>query len=631
MQHTDSLIGQVFGRFRLERKIGEGGMGSVYEARRISDFEQIVAVKVLLQDLHRADTLRRFRTEQQALAALQHPHIVSFIDGGVTSDGVPYLVMDYVDGVPLDEYCRVNRLNVRDRVQLMVPVLDAIQHAHSRLFVHCDLKFSNILVTASGEPKLLDFGVAKLLNPEHYGIAPHLTQAAARPFTPDFASPEQLRGDPLVTATDVYSMGVILYWLLTGTHPFESLRNEPIALLKAVCESTPEFASRRLASIRRTDATQSDRIVEERSTTPSSLESALHGDVDHILDKALRKEPEERYASAARFSEDLRRFLDHRPVEAHAPSRLYRARKFIQRNSAAAALAAIVLFVALAGVVSTLWQNYRAQRSHTIAERRFSEARKLTNTLLFDLYDSLQKLPGSTPSQVQLVNWALDYLDSLSRQGMSDPGLPEELSEAYRRLADLQGNPYENNLGKPKEALATIDRGLQIIDPVLAADPHRRSALVRKARLLASKVEIQLSTGAMDQALADKRVALAILDDLVQRYPRDYEVLMDATVQYETLGDMLSGGMMNVQDVPGAIKSFERARELGRRAVEADPSQDRPKRSQIIVGMKLADQIAATDPQAAVKYFEQTREQYRNLPDGLRNQRIIRGRPFRIG
>jgi serine/threonine protein kinase len=353
--------------------------------------------------LHRADTLRRFRNEQQALAALQHPDIVTLIDGGVADDGVPYLVMDYVDGLPLDEYCRVNGLSVGARVGLMTRVLDAVQHAHGRMFVHCDLKFSNILVTRAGEPKLLDFGLAKILNPEQYGLPVQATNAAVRPFTPEFASPEQLRGEPLTIATDVYSAGVILYWLVTGVHPFETLREDPIALLKAICDAPPP---------------------------PPVRESA---DLDAVLAQALRKEPDRRYLTAGRFADDLRRLAGNRPVEARRGSRAYRARKFIQRNRAAAAVAVIVTLAALAGVMSTLWQNYRAQRAHTVATRRLSEARRLTDTLLFDVSDSLRKLPGSEHVQAQVNQWAREYLRSLSRHGISD-------AAAERRLADLEKN-----------------------------------------------------------------------------------------------------------------------------------------------------------------------------------------------
>lgn len=400
MQDGDSFIGRVIGQFRLERKVGEGGMGTVYVARRAAGFDQVVAIKLLLNGLHRADTLRRFQNEQQALAALQHPDIVALIDGGVTGDGVPYLVMDYVDGLPLDEYCRLNGLSVRAKVELMTRVLDAIQHAHGRMFVHCDLKFSNILVTPAGEPKLLDFGLAKILNPAHYGLPAQATNAAVRPFTPEFASPEQLRAEPLTIATDVYSAGVILYRLVTGVHPFESLREDPIALLKAVCDVPP----------------------------PPVRDSA---DLDAVLGQALRKEPDRRYLTAGRFADDLRRFIEKRPVEARRGSSAYRFRKFIQRNRAAAAVAVIVTLVALAGVMSTLWQNYRAQRAHTVATRRLNEARRLTDTLLFDVSDSLRRLPGAGHVQAQVNQWAREYLRSLSRHGISD-------AAAERRLADLE-------------------------------------------------------------------------------------------------------------------------------------------------------------------------------------------------
>src|SRR5579872_6723762 len=219
---------QVVGRFVLRRLLGEGGMGSVYLGERTGDFQQRAAVKLLREGLHDAATLQRFRAEQQVLASLHHPNIVQLIDGGVSGDGVPYLAMDYVEGEPLDEYCRKNALPARRRIELAIAVLEAVEYAHRRFVAHCDLKFSNILVTADEQPKLLDFGVTKLLEPARFGMD-EATRNSPRPFTPEFASPEQLEGRSLTTATDIYSAAVILYVLLAGRHPFESLRDQPIA------------------------------------------------------------------------------------------------------------------------------------------------------------------------------------------------------------------------------------------------------------------------------------------------------------------------------------------------------------------------------------------------------------------
>ncbi len=520
-------------------------MASVYLARRVSDFEQIVAVKLMLEGLYRTELRQRFQAEQQALAALQHPNIVRLIDGGVTEDGVPFLVMEYVDGIPIDVYCRT--LTLPQRAHLGVRILEAIHHAHQHLLVHCDLKFSNILVTTPGEPKILDFGIAKILNPEQYGFEQQTTRTAGRPFTPEFASPEQLRGQPLTTSTDIYSMAVLLYWLCTEAHPFETVRDQPVALMKATIDAEPEAPSKLVNSLRGKDAGR---------------------DLDAILRKALRKEPEARYGTAAQFAGDLAAWLDGRPVEARRGSGWYRFRRSVVRHRGRVAAAALVVFAMLAGAGATFWQGYRAQRARTQAEARFSEVRKLSNELVFGFYGELQKLPGSAAAQQSIVTWSLSALDNVARQGIRDASLSEEIAGTYRKMAALQGNPHEHNLGKPQEAIHTINRGLAVIRPVLDREPARKTALLEQARLLASRAEIESSAGAMDEARKEKRVVLALLDGLVARYPADYDVLMEACSQYERYGDMLGGRSINPLQDKEAIVAWKRAQVLRQRAAQ---------------------------------------------------------------
>ena len=438
------MLGRIIGRFRLVRLLGEGGMSSVYLGERADDFKQIAAVKVLRQDLPDAGLLLRFHAEEQVLAALRHPNIVKLIDGGVTEDGIPYLVMDYLEGMPLDHFCDTHRLSIRDRIEIMIQVLDAIEYARRRFLAHCDLKFSNILVTGDGKPHLLDFGLMKLLEPSRFGLADPATTASHRPLTPEFASPEQLKGQNLTTATDLYSAGVVLYWLLTGTHPFESVRNQPLALLHATLSNEVELPSHRVKHLGQTDPVTAEQVATARATTRARLRQGLRGDLDTILLKVLRKEPEQRYGSASLFAADLRSFLGARPVEARRWSTRYRAWKFIRRNRAAVAAGGLLLFALLAGAAGVFWQGIRAQRSRAIAEARFHGASNLTLSLLTDFSGDVQKLEGSGKAQQLLLQWSRETLDNLARQCGGSTALQADLADTYLRVGKRAGRERPN-------------------------------------------------------------------------------------------------------------------------------------------------------------------------------------------
>src|SRR5215472_1117553 len=323
--------GQRIGPYQIVKLLGEGGMGLVYLANRADQqFQQQVAIKLMHAGFGQSpEMLRRFKAERQILANLDHPNIASLLDGGITSEGAPYLVMEYVDGAAIDEYCQRNPLPTAELLQLFRTVCAAVEYAHRNLVVHRDIKPGNILVTAEGVPKLLDFGIAKLMDPEAPG--PFRTVASQRLMTPEYASPEQVRGEPVTTATDVYALGVLLYELATGRSPFRIETNSPLEIARAICELEPvrpSTASRTGASLAPIDARE------------------LRGDLDQIVLKPMRKEPERRYASVAAFSEDLLRYLRGYPVEAGSGARRYQARKFIGRHRAAviaAAAAALAL------------------------------------------------------------------------------------------------------------------------------------------------------------------------------------------------------------------------------------------------------------------------------------------------
>src|SRR5215472_7127991 len=343
--------GSEVGAYRLIRVLGEGGMGKVYLAARADElYRQEVAIKLMRTGwrLSRA-MLLRFSAERQILANLNHPNIARLFDGGITLDGLPYLVIEYVDGVPIDEYCRRNQLSVSERLKLFSVVCAAVEYAHQNLVVHRDIKPRNILVTEEGEPKLLDFGIAKLL--DHDSEAPALTQTAERVLTPEYASPEQIRGDSVTTSTDVYGLGVLLYELLAGSRPFQLQTQSPLEAMRVICQESADPPSKRIAA--------------DSESSNSKLSLRVHEELDHIVLMAIRKEPERRYVSVAALARDVEAYLAGYPVQARSDTWSYRGGKFVLRHkiavvTAAVALVALVAFSIGMGVLARRASRARA-------------------------------------------------------------------------------------------------------------------------------------------------------------------------------------------------------------------------------------------------------------------------------
>jgi serine/threonine protein kinase len=325
-EHVDPLIGRRLGAYRIEREVARGGMGTVYEAIRVdNEFTKRAAIKVVKRGMDTDFVLRRFRKERQILAALNHANIASLLDGGTTDDGLPYFVMEYIEGKPLYKYCDANQLSVTERLQLFLSICDAVHYAHQRQVVHRDIKPSNILVTADGVPKLLDFGIAKLLNPDILGdITRDSTGTAMRLMTPEYASPEQIQGWPTSPATDVYSLGVLLYELLTGYRPYRLVNRAPHDIARVICEEAPlppSFVMMRHDDLlTASEATTLQQVYSTRKTTPESLRQTLSGDLDTIIMRALEKAPESRYQTAEELREDIARFLGKKPISHWAKS-----------------------------------------------------------------------------------------------------------------------------------------------------------------------------------------------------------------------------------------------------------------------------------------------------------------------
>ena len=371
-----ALAGQTVGAYRLISLIGQGGMGTVWLARRSDGrFEGKAAVKLLNANLVGRAGEERFRREGNILARLAHPHIARLVDAGVSPSGQPYLVLEYVEGERIDRSCDGKGLGVEARLRLFLDVLAAVAHAHANLIVHRDIKPSNVLVGTDGQVKLLDFGIAKLLEGEEpSGEATALTRDGGRVLTPEYAAPEQVTGGPITTATDVYSLGVLLYVILGGRHPAESALPSPVDLLKAIVDTEPEHLSDVVNDTRSRSPDALAKTAALRATTPDGLHRILKGDLDTIVAKALKKSPDERYASVTALADDIRRYLDHDPISARPDSLAYRAAKFVRRHRAAVALAGLAGLAVAAGLAGTVTQAQRATRLATVAEAQRKRA-----------------------------------------------------------------------------------------------------------------------------------------------------------------------------------------------------------------------------------------------------------------
>jgi len=461
---------QRIGPYVVLDQAGAGGMGVVYHAVRDNDYRQEVALKVVRPGARADFLIERFHLERQALALLNHANIARLLDGGTTADGWPYLVMEWVDGQPITDYCKARSLNVRERLHLILEVADAVEHAHRNLVVHRDLKPSNILITSEGVPKLLDFGIAKVFSPEAKGEQ----SVATRLLTPEYASPEQLRGDAVTTATDVYSLGAVLYEVLTGVRPV----SEPEPAAPSAVTGTEGIAAR-----------------------------DLRGDLDNIVLKAMQPDAKRRYASAGHFSEDIRRYLQGLPVVARKDTFGYRIGKFARRNRLGVMAGALVAFALGAGSVATLWEA-------RVANRRFNDVRKLAHSVLFEFDDAIKNLPGSTQARAFVVKRTLEYLDGMAPSARGDRGLQEEIASAYQRVGAVQGDPQFPNLGDTQGALASSRKSLAIRENLARTNPGDPELQLGLAAIHAQIANILDVSGNSKSALEHSEKALAIYEAL---------------------------------------------------------------------------------------------------------------------
>jgi tetratricopeptide (TPR) repeat protein/predicted Ser/Thr protein kinase len=564
--------GTMLGPWRVERELGRGGMSVVYLAARADgQFAKRVAIKLIKRGMDTSAVVDRLRRERRILGALEHSSIARLLDGGTTPDGLPYIVMEYVEGLPIDEWCESQALGVEQRCELIGRVGDAVAYAHRSLVIHRDLKPGNILVGADGNPKLLDFGIAKVLGGEPDGMGGPETRGPMRLLTPEYASPEQLAGGAVGTATDVYSLGVVLFELLTGQRPGPQ----------------PDKAS----------------SAALRSGKGQRWSRRIRGDLDNILQMALRTDPERRYLSVGLLQADLRLHLSGMPVAAREETVLYRSGKFVRRHRAGVLAAALVVLSLVAGMASTLWQAHRtevqrqlaekrrvdaereavrlaaaerraegehaeADSQRALAERRFTEVRELASKFMFDFHDAIAPLPGTIPARKMVVETGIRYYDSLVKDAGGNRELLEEIARGYDRLGDVQGNPFKANLGDFAGAAESYRKALAVRDKV--TDPSadflrdRVSAAVRRGQLPLIKGDLKTAQRELEEAIR-----------LGTNSPQagTYEVREAVANAWSALGDVKMRVGVFIDCIPPYTKVLDIWTDLARR--KRDPPSER--------------------------------------------------------
>ena len=547
----ESFVGGHLGHWKIVADIGEGGMSRVYLAERADgQFEQRAAIKILKRGMDTDLVLRHFQMERQILAGMRHPNIARLLDGGVTPGGRPYFVMEHIEGERIDEHAESKNLSQIDRLKLFQQVCSAVHYAHQRLVVHRDIKPSNILVTTDGTAKLLDFGIATILSAE-----PALaTLSAAQMLTPDYASPEQISGEPVTTSSDVYSLGVLLYRILTAQNPYCLQKSTPHELARAICDREPEAPS--------TVASQERR-------------RGLAGDLDNIVLKALEKDPQRRYASAEEFSQDIRRYLEGRPVLARPHTWRYRASKGIARNKLAVATAALVVLLLVGGMAATLWQARIAGVERRRAEQQFFETRQLANSLLFEVHDAIKDLPGSTQARAFIIQRSLNYLDRISAASPRDQALQFELAEGYKRLGDVQGRANGANLGEYASSAASYRKAVALLQR--ASGSAHDPVLDRKRRRLLAAAQLRLEN------YEDTVAAVRTLEDLRLTGGSDAPTLDDLSAGYAGMADL----MLARRDLPKALEFRLKEWTLQKQILDGDSKNVKAIRTYALASKKL--------------------------------------------
>jgi tetratricopeptide (TPR) repeat protein len=581
------------GPYELDRLLGRGGMGAVYLAHRADgQFRQQLAIKLI--DLPLATELYRtqFRVERQILARLAHPFIARLLDGGVTEDGELYLAMEYIDGISIVRYCEQNRLSRQDRLLLFRSVCSSVQYAHQNLVIHRDLKPDNILVVPDGTPRLLDFGTAKLLSELPEDASSDFTLRGLRSYTPQFASPEQVLGRPVSTASDIYSLGVLLFQLLAGVPPYVLKEFNTEEMLRVICTDLPPKPSSLAILAERPDA-----------------------DLDAIVLKALRKEPAERYLTVDQFATDIDAWLDGRPVTARHGTLRYRAAKYVGRNKFALTAAALVLVVVIIGVAGVLRQSRLANQERIRAEANAQQMRELSNSFMSEINEAVRDLPGATPVRKLIVERVLEHLNQMP-QGAEESRLNRlYLVNAYVRLAMVQGDPYEQNIGDAPGALVSLDKALVLARSLQSQYPKDQSVLDALAETLTTRSRVLSGLGRAQAAVADVNAALPILDAEIESPTATPARIAEAAATYHLLGDALGEpGIASVGDYPDALRAYRTSDDLYQRALRVDPGFTAAKRELATSHLNVGQILMLTDPAGAIEEFRKSLSLWNAMP-----------------
>lgn len=572
---TASAPPEKIGHYKIIREIGRGGMGVVYEAvRDDGEFSQKAAIKVIKRGMDSDDILRRFRNERQILAELQHPNIARLFDGGVTESGSPYYVMEYIEGEAIDAYCRDNDCSITRKLELFRQVCAAVSYAHSQLIVHRDLKPSNMLITREGSVKLLDFGIAKVLNSDGQDSLETATQLGM--MTPAYASPEQIRGDKVTTVSDVYSLGVVLYELLTGERPYKTDGKSIAEVVELVCNSELRRPS---------DATRQTAGDSTAGNVKLNLQKQGHlfkGDLDNIALKALQKDSERRYVSVEQFSEDIRRHLKGQPITARPDTASYRFKKFVSRNKVPA-VAAVLIFLSLCtGITVAVWQARQAQRERALAENRFADVRELANSVIFKYHDAIASLPGSTATREMLVKDATRYLDNLAKESAENPELQRELALAYVKLGDVLGKAYAANVGDTAGSGESYEKAVSLLESAAANRPKENIYKADLVRAYDSMFQLYMRTG--DTRKPDILAkANSLVDELLASEPesREYKLQRGSLLLAE--GDI-------AKTIPEKVPVFSQALVIADELFALEPDNH----DFVRFGMRVNQRLAST-------------------------------------
>lgn len=615
---TDFYVGKQIDDNKILEEIGHGGMGTVYLAVKADEsFDKKFAIKLIKRGMDTNAVLKRFVMERKILAQLENPNIASLIDGGSTTDGLPYLVMEYIEGEPITKFCDSHQFSIEERLELFRKVCSAISYAHQNLVVHRDIKPSNILVTKDGTPKLLDFGIAKLLHPDWSLETDEATATMFRLMTPEYASPEQIRGLPITTASDVYSLGVVLYELLSGERPYKIESRLPQEVANVILTEEPLRPSD-VGTRRRGDAETGGRVSvstdsNDKTNIPASPRlpfsaSQLKGDLDNIILKALRKEPERRYPTVQEFSEDIRRHLVGLPVTATADTTFYRVGKFVKRHRIGVFVGILFALTLISATAITTWQAVVAKRERAKAEQHFNQVRKLANTVLFDYHDDVAKLAGSTPLREKMVKDALEYLDNLSAENIADKDLQLELAAAYEKIGDVQGNPYSANLGNEDGALDSYKKALVIRQTLFSVNPTDDKIKFELGNSFNNVGDILWAKGENEDALSNYRQGLQLFEELSKSDSQNPKYF--SGINYSFTG--IAHVQTQLGDSKGALETYRQNLTSAETVLALNPTNE-SQRGVAIAHLKLGDalmdvgdyQVALENYQTSVSTFSE--------------------------